>query len=84
MIADDTGTIARLDPKRNIETWILCLHDMHVDEETDYKKRRENWTEMVRAAALTLHAWNRPNAVVPPSCVDSLRTGMEELQKIGL
>ena len=84
MIPDNTRRIARLVPKRNIETWILCLFDVQVNEETDYKHRRENWTEMVRAAALTLHTWTRPNAVVPPSYVDSLWSGMAELQKIGL
>lgn len=36
----DPGTeeIARLVPKRNVETWILCLNDRDANEEADYKK----------------------------------------------
>ena len=30
--------IARLVPKRNIETWILCLNGHAVDQDADYKK----------------------------------------------
>ncbi len=84
MLPEDTRTIARLVPKRNMETWILCLNDARVNEEADYKNKRENWTEMVRSAVITLHTWTRPYAVVPLSCVDSLRAGMAELQKIEL
>jgi len=29
-------SVARLVPKRNIETWTLCLNAGTVDEETDY------------------------------------------------
>jgi hypothetical protein len=40
--------IARLVPKRNIETWILCLNGNDVDEEADYKKERNDWSDLER------------------------------------
>jgi len=49
--------IARLVPKRNIETWILCLNGQAVDEDTDYKRRRDDWTELIPEAAETLSKW---------------------------
>jgi hypothetical protein len=76
--------IARLVPKRNIETWILCLNNERVEETPDYKRTRDDWTELIPTAASALYAWTRPNATVPPSCVESLQIGIEELQKIGL
>ena len=54
IIPDETRMNRTPRPRRNIETWILCLSDVEVNEETDYKNRRENWTEMVRLAAITL------------------------------
>jgi len=80
----DTEQIARLVPKRNIETWILCLNEEVVNEDTDYKRTRENWTELIRTAVGTLHVWSRPRAAVPPFCVESLQIGILELQKLGL
>ena len=83
-IRDNTEQIARLIPKRNIETWILCLNDVLVDEEEDYKRAHDNWTDLIRTAVATLYIWTRPNAVVPQSSVESLRIGILELQKLGL
>jgi hypothetical protein len=45
--------IAQLVPKPNIETWILCLNGQAVDEDTDYKRRRDDWTELIHEAAET-------------------------------
>ena len=84
LIPNDTREIARLVPKRNIETWILCLNDVKVNEEEDYKRKLGNWAESVRTAASRLHQWTRANAVVAPSCVESLRMGIRELQRAGL
>ncbi len=81
-IADDEG-IARLVPKRNIETWIRCLNDVQVDEDTDYKRQSDQWTDLIRAAVGTLFGWTRPNAPTPPFCVESLRMGIRELQRCG-
>ena len=84
LIPDETKEIARLVPKRNIETWILCLNDVEVNEDTDYKRTRDDWTELVRPAVSTLYVWTRPRAAVPPSCVESLQIGIGELRKLGL
>jgi hypothetical protein len=76
--------IARLFPKRNIETWILCLNAVLVNEDTDYKRTRDHWTDLIRSAASVLYTWTRPNAAIPASCVESLRDGIAELRNLGL
>jgi hypothetical protein len=83
-IPNDSREIARLVPRRNIETWILCLNDVPAEETTDYKKTRDDWPDLIPTAATTLYAWTRENAKVPTSCIDSLLIGIKELQKIGL
>jgi hypothetical protein len=83
-IADDGEGVACLVPKRNIETWILCLNNVQVNEDTDYKRQSGQWTELIRAAVGTLYGWTRPHAAVPPSCVDSLWMGVRALQNCGL
>jgi hypothetical protein len=84
VIPDDNEVIARLVPKRNIEIWILCLNDVLVNEGTDYKRTRDNWTELIRPAVSTLYVWTRPRTAVPPSCVESLQMGIRQLRKLGL
>jgi hypothetical protein len=80
---DETEQIARLVPKRNVETWILCLvNDQGVDEETDFKRMRNDWNELIRPAAHTLCQWTRSRAELPNHCVDSLRTGVRELKRL--
>lgn len=74
--------VARLISKRNVETWILSLNLERVEETTDYKDQHLDWTEMIPSAAETLYQWARPNALIPRSCVDSLRTDISELQRI--
>ncbi|MFZ0419772.1 MAG: hypothetical protein WAM04_16860 [Candidatus Sulfotelmatobacter sp.] len=74
--------VARLVPKRNVETWILCLHQEPVDEETDYKGRRDDWNELIPQAAATLFQWTRAKAELPNHCVASLRTGIKELNRL--
>jgi len=74
--------IARLIPKRNIETWILCLNGQSVDEDTDYKKRRDDWTELIPEAAETLSKWTHQEAELPNRCIDSLRSGVRELNRL--
>jgi hypothetical protein len=83
-ISNNEEGIARLVPRRNIETWILCLNDVQVDEDTDYKRTRDNWNEMMRSAVGTLYTWARPRAPLPPLCIESLRIGIRELQRLGL
>jgi hypothetical protein len=57
--------IARLVPKRNIETWTLCLNGQAVDEDTDYKRRRDDWTELIPETAETLSKWTHQEAELP-------------------
>ena len=80
----DTEAIARLVPKRNVETWILCLNDIVVDEGADYKRTRNDWPGLTHTAAVTLYGWRRPNKALLPSCVESLRLGIQELRKAAL
>lgn len=74
--------VARLVPRRNIETWILCLNGHEVDEETDYKGTRNAWNELVPLASENLCQWTRTQSNIPNACVDSLRIGVQELQPL--
>jgi hypothetical protein len=74
--------IARLVPKRNVETWILCLNEQVVNEDEDYKKKRENWNELIPTAAETLFQWTRSHEALPEYCVDSLHHGIGELKRL--
>jgi hypothetical protein len=76
--------IARLVPKRNVETWILCLNQEPVDEESDYKGTRNDWNHLIPPAAENLVAWARPNVELPAHVVQSLRQGIEELLHLRL
>ena len=78
----DTEQIARLIPKRNVETWILCLNEEPVDEENNYGERRNNWGELIPPAAQTLRQWTRSTAEPPDHCVGSLRIGVQELKRL--
>jgi hypothetical protein len=80
----DDEQIARLIPKRNVETWILCLNGQFVNEETDYKQKRDDWNDLVPQASETLSLWARPKAVLPNYCLDSLRRGVQELNSLNL
>jgi hypothetical protein len=80
----DDESVARLVPKRNVETWILCLNEHRVDEATDYKDRSLDWNELVPKAAEALFQWTRPNAHLPGHCVDSLHRGVNELRRVTL
>jgi hypothetical protein len=81
-VDDAHEAIARLVPKRNIETWILCENGIAVDEATDYKYARHDWTQLIRKGVDTLYCWTRLNATVPESCVDSLRLALPQLLKL--
>jgi hypothetical protein len=79
----DKEQIARLVPKRNIETWILCLNGQTVDEKTDYKKGND-WSKAILQAAETLYSWTQTSAEPPQHCVDSLRRGVGELRRLNV
>lgn len=74
--------IARLVPKRNVETWILCLNEQPVNEATDYKRNHNNWSELIPPAAATLAEWTRSKDEPPNHCVDSLRNSINELRRL--
>ncbi len=73
--------IALFIPKRNIETWILCLTGERVNEKQDYADHGDIQPR-IKPAAETFHEWSRPNYQVPTHCVDSLRRGLSEVQRI--
>ncbi|MGA2250156.1 hypothetical protein [Terracidiphilus sp.] len=84
LIRVDTEQVARLVPKRNIETWILCLHGIAVGErdEDDYKRTRNDWGDLIQPSANTLCAWSHPDTQIPEHCIPSLRHGVGELRRL--
>jgi len=74
--------VSRLVPKRNVETWILCLCEQLVEEATDYKGRRDDWNDLIPIASQMLFQWTRPNANLPGNCIDSLQRGIAELKRL--
>jgi len=80
--------IARLIPKRNIETWILFLSSdenarRSVSEKDDYKdsKKNEQWDSLVQQAVAALYGWTRPGAILPGNLLDSLGNGLREISR---
>jgi hypothetical protein len=81
--------IAHLIPKRNIETWILCLNARRPDgqplnEEEDYKGHAaaRKIGELIKPAAEEFFNWSRNNAEIPQHCVDSLRAAIPEVKRL--
>jgi hypothetical protein len=56
--------ISHFIPKRNIETWILCLDGAQVNEVDDYSGGR-GIEERISPAAETFYSWTRLNAAIP-------------------
>lgn len=79
--------IARLIPKRNVETWILALCQSRigviVDEISDYKKikTQDEWTALIPAAAATLSELVGRSATVPENLLDSLKRAIIEIPR---
>lgn len=76
--------VARLVPKRNVETWILCLNQHRVAEDRDYKQSRDDWGGLISPAANTLAQWVHQQPEPPNNCVPSLREGINELRLLNL
>ena len=76
-----TEKIAHLIPKRNIETWILCLHGDPVDETTDYR-HDQRIGQIIGPAAETFFQWSRTNFQVPSHCVPSLLSAIPEVRRL--
>lgn len=73
--------IVHLIPKRNVETWILCLTGTAVDEIEDYS-HRANINKLTPKAAETFYEWTRPNATLPTHCIPSLAAAIPEAQRL--
>jgi hypothetical protein len=73
--------IARVIPKRNIETWILHLTGTATDEETDYKRTRDDWNALVPVAAESLCRLAKAGPL-PPDQIPSLQAGVTELRRL--
>lgn len=87
-INQNQDPIARLIPKRNVETWILYLGlkggaSRPLDEEKDHKPSRtpEEWSTLIPLAAETLFAWTGRPAALPENLLDSLRHGIREIPR---
>lgn len=74
--------VLNLIPKRNVETWILCLNSELVDEVADYRHHPRVDPEAIKQAASTLFAWTRPNPTIPPACVLSLQDCLPEFRRV--
>ncbi|MGA3026451.1 MAG: hypothetical protein ABSF98_16930 [Bryobacteraceae bacterium] len=74
--------ILNLIPKRNVETWVLCLDSQRVDEVADYRHDPRVDPKAIQRAAATLFSWTRPNAQLPDACVPSLRDCLPEFLRI--
>lgn len=73
--------IAHLIPKRSIETWILCLSELHVDEDTDYRQARKVDELIVPAAGKFFEA-SRPNTTPSAHYVPSLLAAIPEMNRL--
>ena len=73
--------IIHLIPKRNVETWVLCLSGRQVDENTDFS-REGGIDELIKPAAIAFFDWSRPNAVPPGHCVPSLLAAIPEVRRL--
>jgi hypothetical protein len=77
-------SIARLIPRRNIETWILALNNVSVNETDDLKntRSRDVWQALIPMASVTFYELTRLNAKWPESLIASLRHGIGEMRRV--
>ena len=73
--------IVHLVPKRNIETWILCLTGDDVDEHSDY--RATDVDDRIKTAAATFFDWSRRGSTPDANCVASLLSAIPEAARLG-
>lgn len=71
--------IAHFIPKRNIETWILCLVGGNVDEESDYSEHDIH--HQIEPAAVAFFEGSRA-LELPAHWVDSLRAAAPEARRL--
>jgi hypothetical protein len=82
LLRSPTEPILNLIPKRNVETWILCLNLQQVNEIDDYRHDTRIEAQSIKRAAGTLFSWTRPNANIPELCAPSLRECLAEFSRI--
>jgi hypothetical protein len=68
-------------PKRNIETWILCLDGQIVDE-TENHRSDHGIEDRIGSAAGVFYSWTGPNAAIPSHCIPSLSAAIPEAQRL--
>jgi len=78
----EENNVARLIPKRSIETWILHLNGETIDEDTPYKHQHRVWDRLIPTAATELHGWVRSGEELPDRCIPSLKHGIGELRRL--
>jgi hypothetical protein len=79
--------IARLIPRRNIETWILALNSTAINETDDFKgtiKTDEKWSELIPTVSQAFYTLTRPNANIPEDLIELLRHGIGEMRRVEL
>lgn len=74
--------ILNLIPKRNVETWILSLNSISVDEASNYRHDSRVNAHSIKQAASTLFSWTRPNFVLPHICAPSLQACQLEFRRV--
>jgi hypothetical protein len=74
--------ILNLIPKRNVETWILCLNSHVVDEVADYRRDQRVDAQSIKLAAGNLFSWTRRNQPIPNTCVPSLQDCWPEFRRV--
>jgi hypothetical protein len=78
----DDERIVHLIPRRNIETWVLCLNGRTVNEHDDYTREPEIDKQFQRAA-VKLFEWARQHAIPDRHCVPSLYAAISEVRRLG-
>jgi hypothetical protein len=83
----ESERIARMIPRRNIETWLLALNNVSVNEELNYKSevaefRHYDWPGSIRTASLTLFDLSRPNVEKPKKLIESLCHAIDEMRRV--
>jgi hypothetical protein len=73
--------VVHLVPRRNIETWILCLTGSQVDEETHYH-RQPGLDEQIATAAIAFFDGSRPNTNPPGYWIPSLLAAIPQVQRL--
>ncbi len=74
--------VLHLIPKRNVETWILSLNSIAVNEDDDYRHDKRVDHAATEQAAQTLFDWTRPNTQLPAACVPSLQACIPEFERL--